>query len=476
MDAKSQDPRARGGAARPTPRRASAERTSQSLGNSPADRPTTRRASAGQAGQPCNGSSAPRGRYAGGGASRTRCAGSNGPATQRPSRRARQASPTPTRRSSTRRPAAQQPRHPRPAPSLWSLPSSSSESASLTESARSSASSRPCPKNLRPPPPPQPPKQATPLKKTRTGPTSTPKSKWKRGTVPELFQTDPAWADDPYAGGTIGENGCGVTCMSMVYIALTGKADMGPVEMAEFSEENDYVEANSTSWRFMTDGGAQLGLTVETLPDVASRISAEVEAGHPVIVNVGPGGIYQGRALHRPRGRGRRRAHPHPQPQRPRGQRDLVGPRHHHARRAQLLGVLGVTTEPGRDVARNSRPAPALHIDRELLANHLLGEVLHPGVRVVEPGEQLVGARLLLGVVREQVDRVGVALPVLDERVPDHVLNRDLAARLFGLVCTELYKLAAHHAREDALGVIVGSRSTRHRARRPQASCRHLPR
>lgn len=125
--------------------------------------------------------------------------------------------------------------------------------------------------------------------KDSDGPTSTPKSNWKKGTVPELFQTDPAWADDPYAGGTIGENGCGVTCMSMVYIALTGKADMGPVEMAEFSEENDYVEANSTSWRFMTDGGAQLGLTVETLPDVASRISAEVEAGHPVIVNVGPG-------------------------------------------------------------------------------------------------------------------------------------------------------------------------------------------
>ena len=288
MDARSQDPRARGEAARPTPRRASAERTSQSLGNSPADRPTTRCASAGQAGQPCNGSSAPHRRSASGAASRARCAGSNGPAAQRPSRRARQASPASTRRSSTRRPAAQQPRIPvrlivtvlavlvigvgivNGVGALIGLFSPAPEEPAATSTTTATQAN-------------------DTAQKDSDGPTSTPKSKWKKGTVPELFQTDPAWADDPYAGGTIGENGCGVTCMSMVYIALTGKADMGPVEMAEFSEENDYVEANSTSWRFMTDGGAQLGLTVETLPDVASRISAEVEAGHPVIVNVGPG-------------------------------------------------------------------------------------------------------------------------------------------------------------------------------------------
>lgn len=121
------------------------------------------------------------------------------------------------------------------------------------------------------------------------GPTSTPRDEWKKGTVPELFQTDPAWAGESYAGGTIAENGCGVTCMAMVYAALTGKTDRGPAEMASFSEENGYVEGGGTPWRFMTDGGEQLGLTVEVLPNVAGRITDALDAGRPVIVNVGPG-------------------------------------------------------------------------------------------------------------------------------------------------------------------------------------------
>ncbi len=38
---------------------------------------------------------------------------------------------------------------------------------------------------------------------------------------PDLYQTDPAWADAPYAGGTVGENGCGPTCMTAAYVAQT---------------------------------------------------------------------------------------------------------------------------------------------------------------------------------------------------------------------------------------------------------------
>lgn len=120
-------------------------------------------------------------------------------------------------------------------------------------------------------------------------PTSTPRSDWEKGTVPELFQTDPAWADESYAGGTMAKNGCGVTCMAMVYIALTGDTAMGPVEMAAFSEEGGYVEGGGTPWRFMSDGGAELGLTVETLPNVAKYLIDELNEGHPIIVNVGPG-------------------------------------------------------------------------------------------------------------------------------------------------------------------------------------------
>ena len=122
-----------------------------------------------------------------------------------------------------------------------------------------------------------------------SGPNSTPKESWQKGTVPELFQTDAAWANESYAGGTMAKNACGPTCMAMVYIALTGDTSMGPVEMANFCEQNGYVENNATTWDFMTTGASQLGLTSTGLSADAETVTAELQAGHPIIVNVGPG-------------------------------------------------------------------------------------------------------------------------------------------------------------------------------------------
>ena len=85
------------------------------------------------------------------------------------------------------------------------------------------------------------------------------------------------------------KNACGPTCMAMVYIALTGDTSMGPVEMANFCEQNGYVENNATTWDFMTTGASQLGLTSTGLSADAETVTAELQAGHPIIVNVGPG-------------------------------------------------------------------------------------------------------------------------------------------------------------------------------------------
>lgn len=70
---------------------------------------------------------------------------------------------------------------------------------------------------------------------------STPAHAWRKGEVPFLYQIDPQWSDEPYAGGNIHENGCGPTCLSMVYISLTGKTDLDPVAMARFSEQNGFT-------------------------------------------------------------------------------------------------------------------------------------------------------------------------------------------------------------------------------------------
>ena len=120
-------------------------------------------------------------------------------------------------------------------------------------------------------------------------PPSTPVSAWHAGEVPELYQIDPAWADEPYAGGTVGENGCGPTCLAMVYVDLTGKTDHGPAEMAALSERSGYTVDGMTAWAFMTEGAAELGLSSSEVPADADRLRAELEAGHPVIASVRPG-------------------------------------------------------------------------------------------------------------------------------------------------------------------------------------------
>ena len=120
-------------------------------------------------------------------------------------------------------------------------------------------------------------------------PSSTPVAEWRAGEVPELYQIDPVWADEPYAGGTVGVNGCGPTCLTMAYVALTGRTDMDPAAMAAFSEREGYTVDGMTAWALMTEGAHTLGLTSEELPANAASIRAALEAGQVIIASVRPG-------------------------------------------------------------------------------------------------------------------------------------------------------------------------------------------
>ena len=118
---------------------------------------------------------------------------------------------------------------------------------------------------------------------------STPKSEWKRGSTPALYQTDAEWADTRYANDTLRESGCGPTCMSMVYVNLTGRKEMDPPKMCAYSERMGFVDKGATSWEFMTKGARGLGLNAEELPADKGIIKGRVSAGHPVIAIMGPG-------------------------------------------------------------------------------------------------------------------------------------------------------------------------------------------
>ncbi len=91
-------------------------------------------------------------------------------------------------------------------------------------------------------------------------PASTPKSEWKQGTMPHLYQIDPVWSNKPYAGDTVRANACGPTSMAMVYACLTGRTDMDPAAMSAFADQNGFAPTGATEWAFMTQGANMLGI------------------------------------------------------------------------------------------------------------------------------------------------------------------------------------------------------------------------
>lgn len=120
-------------------------------------------------------------------------------------------------------------------------------------------------------------------------PVSTPRALWCQGKVPYLYQTDPEWADAPYAGGTIRKNACGPTSLTMVYVALTGDTSKDPRDLCALAEAGGYAVDGMTAWTFMTEGARSLGLASRDLPADPGAVYQALEAGHLVICSVVPG-------------------------------------------------------------------------------------------------------------------------------------------------------------------------------------------
>lgn len=118
---------------------------------------------------------------------------------------------------------------------------------------------------------------------------STPMSEWKRGSVPMLYQTDPAWAGRSYGEGTMETHGCGPTCLSMVYVALTGRTNLDPKAMADFSTRCGYLEEGVTTWALMTEGAAQLGLQSREIAGDGGSVKEALATGSLLILSMGQG-------------------------------------------------------------------------------------------------------------------------------------------------------------------------------------------
>lgn len=129
-----------------------------------------------------------------------------------------------------------------------------------------------------------------PVKAAGQVPVSTPREEWDAGSLPYLYQTDPAWSSKPYAGGTVARNGCGPTCLTMIYVYLTGNTDMTPADMCALADAHGFAPTGATEHAFMTDGAALLGITGTAVnPQQTSEVASALRAGEPVVCAVRPG-------------------------------------------------------------------------------------------------------------------------------------------------------------------------------------------
>ncbi len=110
--------------------------------------------------------------------------------------------------------------------------------------------------------------------------------------LPYFNQTDIRWGAEKYGlTGTIKYSGCGPTALAMVISGLTGRTDINPKVIADWSYNNGHrAEGQGSYWSLMTDGGSAFNLNVTAIsrknPD---KILAALSEGKPVIVSMGPG-------------------------------------------------------------------------------------------------------------------------------------------------------------------------------------------
>ena len=117
--------------------------------------------------------------------------------------------------------------------------------------------------------------------------------------VPYLRQWDERWGFYPYGSSVVGLTGCGPTCLSMAAAALAADAGTdnagsvgtaSPDVIAAFAQENGYyMDGTGTRWSLFTEGAETFGVRCRVLPALLESVQQEIDAGHPVILSMGPG-------------------------------------------------------------------------------------------------------------------------------------------------------------------------------------------
>lgn len=109
-------------------------------------------------------------------------------------------------------------------------------------------------------------------------------------SVPLFVQWDKRWGYKKYSGNFFAASGCGPTTLSMVVVYLTHNREASPIAVAKYSKEAGYsVDGSGSSWTLISEGCRHYGVKAKTVALDESRMKAELDAGHPIVINVGPG-------------------------------------------------------------------------------------------------------------------------------------------------------------------------------------------
>ena len=109
-------------------------------------------------------------------------------------------------------------------------------------------------------------------------------------SVPLFVQWDKRWGYEKYSGNFFAASGCGPTTLSMVVVYLTHNREASPIAVAKYSKEAGYsVDGSGSSWTLISEGCMHYGVKAKAVALDESRMKAELDAGHPIVINVGPG-------------------------------------------------------------------------------------------------------------------------------------------------------------------------------------------
>lgn len=109
-------------------------------------------------------------------------------------------------------------------------------------------------------------------------------------SVPLFVQWDKRWGYEKYSGNFFAASGCEPTTLSMVVVYLTHNREASPLAVAKYSKEAGYsVDGSGSSWTLISEGCRHYGVKAKTVALDESRMKAELDEGHPIVVNVGPG-------------------------------------------------------------------------------------------------------------------------------------------------------------------------------------------